>query len=230
MNDIVIYTALYGNKDDLKDPPSVNNSCDYICFTDNSKLQSSVWDIVYRSPIHKDPVRNARSYKIQPYKFLNKYNLSLWVDANFMIRNGLELFFEATNYLENSHMLTFGHDRGPRDCIYSEAKAVIESKKDDPDIVEKQMSKYRNEGYPPKRGLSATSILLRKHNEKDMVELANMWWSEICNYSRRDQLSLYYCIWKLGIKYTLWTYPEIDIRCNYWFQWEPHNFEEQEWC
>ena len=52
---------------------------------------------------------------------------------------------------------------------------------------------------------------------------------EVENFSRRDQLSLYYCTWKLDIKHYLLKYPNIDIRNNDWFQWLPHNYESQRW-
>jgi len=228
MNKTVVYTSIYGDKDTLKDPLSYNKDFDYICFTDNKELKSNIWNIVYKEPTHKDPVRSAKIFKIKPHEFLKEYDISLWVDANFIIKDDLETFLAKSQRLKSANMLLFEHDQG-RDCIYDEAEVIIFDKKDDVNLVQKQMEKYRIENYPPKRGLSANSIMLKKHNECDMIDLANMWWKEVESFSRRDQLSLYYCTWKLDIKHYLLKYPKINIRNNEWFQWLPHNYESQEW-
>tara|TARA_R110000824_G_scaffold151061_4_gene321938 strand:- start:81 stop:770 length:690 start_codon:yes stop_codon:yes gene_type:complete len=228
MNKVVIYTSIYGKKDTLKDPLQVNKDCDYLCFTDNKDIKSDVWKVIYKEPTHEDPVRCAKIFKIKPHDFLKEYDLSLWVDANFLIKNDLTSFFAKCQYLDKADMLLFSHDQG-RDCIYDEAAIISAHNKDNPEIVKAQIEKYKKDGYPSKRGLSANSIMLKKHNKHDMIDLANMWWEEVENFSRRDQLSLYYCTWKLNIKHYLLKYPKIDIRNNEWFQWLPHNYESQKW-
>ena len=228
MRKVVVYTSIYGNKDTLKDPLVQNKDFDYVCFTDNEDIKSDAWKIIYKDAIHEDPVRSAKIFKIKPHEYLQDYEISLWVDANFIIKNDLKSFFDKSQYLKNANMLLFEHDQG-RNCIYDEAEIISFSKKDNPDVVKAQMQKYKSDNYPAQRGLSANSIMLKKHNECAMIDLANMWWKEVENFSRRDQLSLYYCTWKLDIKHYLLKYPNIDIRNNDWFQWLPHNYESQRW-
>jgi len=150
----------------------------------------------------------------------------LWVDANFLIYGDLNLFLEEAHNLKDTNMMLFQHDQ-ERFCLYDEAEVVIRHQKDDIELVKRQIQKYKKEGYPPQRGLSANSIMLRKHNKNDMMALGNMWWEEISQFSRRDQLSLYYCTWKLELKHYLLKYPDMDIRSNPWFRWLPHNYEVQ---
>ena len=213
MNKVAVYTSIYGDKDTLKDPLIVNKDFDYICFTDNKNIKSNVWKIVHKDYTHQDPVRSAKVFKIKPHEYLQDYEISLWVDANFIIKNDLKSFFDKSQYLKNANMLLFEHDQG-RNCIYDEAEVISFTKKDDPEIVNKQMQRYKDDKYPEQRGLSANSIMLKKHNERGMIDLANMWWKEVENFSRRDQLSLYYCTWKLDIKHYLLKYPKTDIRNN----------------
>jgi len=228
MNKKVIYTAVYGNKDIIKNPIYKNKDWDYICFTDNKDIQSDTWEIRFLDPTHLDPVRSAKIFKVKPHEFLSDYDISLWVDANFIIKNDLNSFLKKSNELQQAHMLLFQHDQG-RNCIYDEGKIIIQHNKDNPNLVAQQMEKYKKDKYPSQRGLSANSIMLRRHNEDNIIELSNMWWEEITKFSRRDQLSLFYCIWKLSIKFYLLKYPDVDIRNNRWFQWLPHNFEQQRW-
>ena len=228
MNKKVVYTAIYGDKDILKNPIFVNKDWDYICFTDNENIESDLWQIRLVDAIDTDPVRSAKIFKVKPHEFLSDYEISLWLDANFLIKNDLNSFLERYNELQDAHMLLFQHDQG-RNCLYDEGKIIIQHNKDNPSLVNQQMEKYKTEKYPPQRGLSANSIMLRRHNEADIVDLSNMWWEEINQFSRRDQLSLYYCTWKLTTKHYLIKYPNVDIRNNVWFQWLPHNYESQRW-
>lgn len=44
-NKFVVYTALFGNYDDLIDPKENYEGCDFICFTDQKHLTSDIcWD------------------------------------------------------------------------------------------------------------------------------------------------------------------------------------------
>jgi len=227
-NNKVVYTALYGNKDILRNPLVVSDNFDYVCFTDNKSLNSDVWQFKYSEPIHSDPVRSAKIFKAKPHEYFPDYEISIWVDANFLIKSDLNLFLEKANNLKDANMLLFQHDQG-RNCIYDEAEIIINHKKDDPDIVNKQMKKYHDDKYPTNNGLTANSILLRRHNSNDIINLSNLWWNEIEQFSRRDQLSFCYCLWKNSVKYYLLKYPNSDIRNNQWFHWLPHNYELQKW-
>lgn len=42
----VLYTAIFGNHDKLKEPV-VTNGWEYILFTNNRELKSDIWDIRY---------------------------------------------------------------------------------------------------------------------------------------------------------------------------------------
>ena len=59
-------------------------------------------------------------------------------------------------------------------------------------------------------------------------ELNELWWSEISAHSRRDQLSLDYVLWRLGIRpahfpATVYTSPEL-------FVWQKHRrYGPQRW-
>lgn len=79
--DTVIYTAIFGDKDDLQ-PISHLTDCDYIVFTDNKELTSSVYQVVFCPPVYEDPARNAKRYKILSHEVLSSYRYSIWLDAN----------------------------------------------------------------------------------------------------------------------------------------------------
>ena len=45
---VVFYTAIFGEYDLLKEPPKkLTTKCDFLCFTDNEKLRSKYYKIIY---------------------------------------------------------------------------------------------------------------------------------------------------------------------------------------
>src|SRR5262249_39834322 len=72
------------------------------------------------------------------------------------------------------------------------------------------------DGYPRHAGLTANGVLLRRHS-KPIRQLGEQWWREIHQGSWRDQLSLGYVAWKLGLRYALldsncWDGPLFEYR------------------
>ena len=75
--------------------------------------------------------------------------------------------------------------------------------KDNPNLVLKQVENYQKEGYPINNGLIVSGVILRRHNELDVIESMELWWEELKYNSKRDQLSFNYAAWKTGLKFNL---------------------------
>ena len=67
-----------------------------------------------------------------------------------------------------------------------------------------QYNRYLNDGFEDKFGLAECSILVRKHNDRVLIDLMNMWWEEFRRGVKRDQLSLMPCIEISGFKGLEW--------------------------
>ena len=186
----IIYTAITGGKGILKDNQNKENAR-LVAFTE---LKSQSWEIRKPLNIFVDPNRNAKIYKVLPQQFLD-CEYSLWIDASITLLVPLQNLIDR--FLRDSDIAMFKHYK--RNCIYDEAKVCRKMKLDDPEIIDRQMEKYKKEGYPAKNGLNEGTIILRRHTKK-IEEFNNLWWSEISSGSRRDQLSLNYCLWKLRLR------------------------------
>lgn len=201
LNKIAVFTALIGNYDELNDPIRVENDfCDYYCFTDNEQLKSDVWKIVYvkQSDYSElkglDKVKFARYIKTHPHTFLKEYKHTIFIDANLTIRKSLIAWYCL--YSNGNGILTFKHP--DRDCVYDEEIRCKEMNKDNPVVMDKQISRYRKEGYPKHNGLVMTNLMYRENN-KEVNNFNEKWWKEIKKESRRDQLSFNYVQWKTKI-------------------------------
>ena len=228
MNKNVIYTAIFGGYDNLPEPSVIPEGWDFICFTDGD-IKSDIWNIRKVTSLYEDSTRTARKYKILPHRFLKKYENSIWVDGNFLIKGDVNILWKNhmdLNLTVYSHMATFDK----RNCIYEEAKMINhlfninqspnKKPKDNLSIIENQMQRYKKQNYPEDNGLIMSGVLLRKHNSKDVIKTMESWWSELKYGSRRDQLSFNYVCWKEGM-----SFMEIydDIRDNKFFKLLKHN-------
>lgn len=200
-SNIVVYTAIFGGYDGLLPQPR-KKGIDYICFTDRP-LKSDSWKVVQVTRPFEDPVRCARMYKVNPHKFLPDYQRSIWIDGNYLIRG--KIVDWAHGLLGRKPIWVFDHDQCPEDqrnCVYREHEAIIEvfevsgKKKDDFAVMQQQMNRYRQEGYPEENGLIFSAAILREHHHPEVIKTMEAWWSEISAGSRRDQLSFDYAAWK----------------------------------
>lgn len=217
MNKFVVYTALFGNYDDLIEPKEKFEGCDFVCFTDQKHLKSNIWEIQLIDKCDLPPNMINRKYKILPHLFLCEYEWSLYVDANIaIVSNPLDL---AIKYLTEYDMVLPNHFA--RDCIYDEAKECVILGKAKIKEVDIQMNKYRKEGFPKHFGLGENSILLRKHNNENIIRLMNDWWDELNTQTKRDQLSFAYVLWKNGQKFHFM--DESARNRSGYFEYIPHN-------
>ena len=215
-NKKVVYTCITGLYDGLIEPEYITDGYDYVCFTDNNDFSSGIWDI---RPLPKEveglsQVKKQRFIKINPHLFLPEYELSVWVDGNITLKGSLNELTEKT-LVDDCSIYVPKHPS--RDCIYSEAKAVISMKKDKEENVNPQIDRYEEEGFPSKYGLLQSNIVIRKHNNEDCKKLMEAWSDEVINGSHRDQLSFNYVLWKNNDVKVI--YLDKKIYKSEWFYW-----------
>lgn len=213
-NKNVIYTCITGGYDTLIEPKKIDSDFDYVCFTDNDKLQSNVWEI---RPMPKeveclDNCRKQRFVKINPHIVLPEYNISIWIDGNIEIKDCLSDFIEENIKNEVS---IFIPKHPSRKCIYEEALVCKQLKKDNINLIDKQIQTYKKEGMPANLGLPQSGIILRKHNDNSCIKIMESWWNEVKNKSLRDQLSFNYVLWKN--KDVKVDYIDFEIYKSKWF-------------
>lgn len=192
-NKIVVFTCITDGYDVLRDVLLKDRAVDYICYT-NTEIKSGTWDVRPMPTILDGvaPTKRCRAIKINPHVFLDDYDISLWVDGNIQIIGSALDFIQKTLVFYSFY--TAKHPR--RICTYQEGIEVAKLRKEIPGVIEKQMNKYKREGFPTNHGLCQTGILLRRHNDPDIIKLDSEWWQEVLRESKRDQLSFNYTCWK----------------------------------
>jgi hypothetical protein len=188
----VIYTAITAGKDQLRNPVCRIPGVSYVCFTDTPHLYASAWQVRPINWTHADPTRMAKRPKLLPHRYLQEFDWSLWIDANFEIVDDLAPFIR--DHLEQGpfHALR----QFQRSCAYEVVDACIKYKKDDPAILRAQAGRYRELGMPVGLPVAACGVMLRHHNAPAVARTMELWWNELENGSRRDQLSLPFVLWR----------------------------------
>jgi len=192
-NSIVLYTVITNNYDELKEIPKqfINPHIDYICLTDNKKLRSNTYKIQLIEEKFDEPLQN-RFYKLTINKYIKDYKISIYIDGKISIVGD---FYHLLEELSNYDFISFKHYK--RDCLYKEGAVLLHPYKQQAakENVVPLIQKIKQNKFPKKFGLCDTSILIRKHNEK-IINSMDLWFYMLRRYSKRDQLSFMYCIWK----------------------------------
>lgn len=213
----VIYTALFWNYDKLRDPKKVDTNIDYICFTDDKKLSSKAWKIIYIKPVLSPNMENRR-YKILTHKFLKEYDQSLYIDANIQIINKISKLFDE--YLSNSDIACPKHLE--RNCAYQEFEKCIEIGLVNKKMASTQKVLYEKEWFPKNFWLYEMSIIFRNHKSEKVIDIMTRWFNQLEKYTQRDQLSFWYSLWK-NWKANIKQIKENSRLKNKYFKIFPHN-------
>ncbi|MBM6615365.1 DUF616 domain-containing protein [Desemzia sp. RIT804] len=197
---IAVYTCIVGNYDMIVEPLFVPNNCDFYIFTDLPISNDSVWkkidvNLLDEKVKRLDSIRMNRYIKMHPHFFLNKYRYSIYVDGNIQIVSDL------TEYIYSIGKCgVAAHFHSERDCVYDECNSVTSMKKDSTESINRHRMHLKNNNMPVRYGLIECNVLVRDHQNKIITKIMEEWWYEFSNYSKRDQISLPYVLFKNNIK------------------------------
>lgn len=196
---LIVYTTLLGNTDPLHEP-AVDCGDEYVCFTDRTLPPTSRWRAVHIGA-GGAPTRVSRTIKLNPHRLFPDAGATLWIDACFTLQTGVRRLLNQ----HDEDIVTFRHR--DRSRITDEAHEIARLGKARPIDVYRQLAAYQSEGFDtpasPMRELSCNGVVLRRNTPR-VAELCDLWTQQIERYTLRDQMSLDYCAWKLGVRIGRW--------------------------
>lgn len=193
---LVVYTAVTGGFKNALRPP-VNwedpdeRDIQLVCISDCLFKAPAPWALVPPLWEHADPRRTARWHKLLPHRIWPEATYWLWMDGNQQL--ACNPWMLVDKFMADTSVVSYKHPQ--RGDVYDEAEACIRLEKDDPGTIKVQITRYRQDKYPPKSGLTETTIMLRRNTPK-VCEMNEAWWAEMKQGSCRDQLSFDYVMWK----------------------------------
>ena len=191
-NDFVVYTAIFGKYDELKDPLFPSLPCDFICFTDDLELTSNVWEVKYVDAGSGTSSFWNRKFKMLPHRYLSEYSYSLYVDGN------IQLVGDPVSALvaECSDIRIAIPPHQERTCSYTELATCLDMGLITKAAEKRWMDIYKEAGFPFNQGLFENSVIFRTHQDPHVAKVMDAWWEEYRATGGRDQLSLSYMAWK----------------------------------
>lgn len=194
MTNLIIYTAITNDYDQLVEKQPICDSNHFVAFTDKT-YSNTQWEIRPSCREFTDANRNAKIHKILSHKYFPETEYSLWMDGTILLQTSTKYLIDK--YIKNTDVAVFKHPT--RNCLYAEAQVCQNKLLDDPQIIQQQIDRYKAEGYPENNGLVEATIILRRHTEQTK-QFNELWWEEIKKGSRRDQISFNYAASKCNVK------------------------------
>ncbi len=196
-NRIAVYTAIFGEIDNLIEPLVKPPEVDYYVITDCNVKKNSLWKKIdvsnYSFPKNITNQLKNRYCKLFPDEFISGYDYSIYVDGNILVVSDLS---KLVKNIGDYSIGIFTHPS--RDDLYVEAAAVIYLNNATGKEVKKQILAYKNEGFPKNYGLFENSLIVRRQNDNEVKKIMMDWWIQLNTYTKRDQLSFMYVLWKNG--------------------------------
>lgn len=230
---IVVYSALFGDKDSLWSvPPVALQGATYVLFTEKSRKEVGLWTDFKGKPVvlfgtntlrcpqptweqrivewPYDSRMSARYAKLMSHKLLPKYDYSIWIDSNIRLRIAPK---KAIKWLSLGDFAAFKHP--DRNCLFQEIEACLSFNKGNKKKLRAQQRAYREARMPKNWSLLSTRSVIRRNTDR-VANLNELWWGELLKYSERDQVSLPLVCWRNGFT---WSHiPGKALHCNhYWF-------------
>ncbi len=195
---LVVYTAVVGDYDDLLPPPQSHESdaaISYVCLTDRTDGPVPGW--TYRELPRAELSAQSRNRwaKFHPHLLFPDHNASIYIDGNIeVVHDPMPLAIEL---LPQSSIGLYDHP--VRTCPFEEASECARIGFDWSPVIREQMQRYALDGFPRDHGLFEGNIIVRAHHDTPVIRAMERWWDEWDKGVKRDQLSLMYVLWKEGL-------------------------------
>ncbi len=196
---LTVFTAWIGMYDVPRPAPEFRRcgavpGCRHRCVAITDSEQTAPgWEIRRLEP-SPDPKTTARMIKILSHRWFPDADTTIWLDGAMSMNAPPTALLD---WIAREDMAAFAHPS--RDCAYAEGERCVVKGKAGRQVISRQLSAYRDQGFPEHFGLVETGVLVRRHTDA-VKELNEAWWEQILRYSRRDQVSLPYVSWQKGLQ------------------------------
>ena len=193
---LVIYTVIFGNYDDIQEPEFYGESIEYYIITDQELSEDSRWKkydyFKWESRLQgMSNIQKNRFFKMNAHLVFADYKYSVYVDGNVRIKDNP---WKLVNRIGTSGVAVYRHKK--RFCVYDEA-LFYEINRNIKDVkIHAFIKKLKKEKMPKGYGLLQCSIIYRDHENSICRKVMEQWWNCFCNSCDRDQLSLPYILYK----------------------------------
>lgn len=213
--DVAVYTCILPYQfTALKTPIYINEDRSQVHYWAITDFQQGIypwWDYVVERDPELTSRRDLQKYKMLSHLYLPEYAYTVWVDGDARLKVDPLLLVDLLK--ESGKSLAFGTHPW-RDCSYDEGRVCAGLKQNSAEIINAQLARYREEGFPEHYGLCASTFFVRDNRDPEACAFFELWLDETMKGSHRNQISFGFAAWKLGIDILWWEIPWGDN--EYW--------------
>ena len=195
----VVYTSIT-NAYDLP-VPVAEPGVSFVCFTERRMKNGKGWE--YRTLACPPTLASGhyinRFHKIFPHQILDSTRYSVYVDGNIRYQASFDKLI-AEFAASGAALGVFRHPDGR--TLREEADACRTLGKFDTfDEVRlsAQLGSYEEDRFDIDSKISANYLIVRDHAHQSLSGTMSLWWSHLFEYTKRDQMSLNYVLWKTNL-------------------------------
>lgn len=196
---IAVYTCITGDYDEIPHIYLKEDSCDYYLITNNPKITSDEWKVLYIEEEKFKEYNNSmlnRYFKLHPTYYFKDYDYAFYLDGNINIISTLSDLISKMDLNVGLSM----HQHKDRNCVYEEVKACKILKKGNYEKLEQLVQFYEKKGFPKNYGMLECSIIFIHLKNKLSLAILEEWWELfVKSECGRDQMILPYILFKRNI-------------------------------
>jgi hypothetical protein len=200
---VKIYSCVTNAYDKVVEKAIICDSIkEWVLYTDDFRIEADGWNRIKLN--HPEELKDLKSvdrwYKFFPHKFLKDVDISIYIDGNIEILKNLKPLIDKF-YKSGFLIGCFKHPQ--RDNILEEIQACYSLNKidlHDGFSIQQQLSSYHKDGFDLRSKLFSGGVIFRRHTQIAKLDSSmNLWWNQLCTYTKRDQLSLPYVLWRANL-------------------------------
>lgn len=195
---IAVYTCVTNNYDQIIHPHRQEENVDFFFFTNDPKIESSFWKVMM--PVSPPRLASGhdinRFHKLFPHQFLHAYRYSVYMDGNVRYSGK---FSDLVDQLRIQNLALAAYSHSCKRSVEEEASTCVkENRLDSYDLerIDYQLSHYKSDGFDTTTPITENNLIVRDHHHPTLPFTMSLWWSQLFEFSKRDQISLQYAIWK----------------------------------
>lgn len=218
-NKVAIYTAIYNDYDSLKLPADLNPNFDYILITNAATKNIGPWQLRHGTG-GTTPSRAARFAKLHPHQLLQEFDYAVWIDASVMITGKIDSIVDR---FIASGLPIGAIPHSERVSAREEFDACIKLEKDSTNIITKQRCHYEQQLGLNSLPLIESGVMAFNLKHPSCADFLACWWSEIEEFSVRDQLSFGFALHRCQLDFFRLLQNAGGIRGSELFSLMPHD-------
>ena len=202
----VVYACTRLDYDQIFSPVAPTPGVEFVLFADRRPrlVRGWRWRPLPEAARSLSPTLANRYAKFFPERILPEAEISVYVDANTLILSDLTPLI-AEFAASGADIGLFRHrERASLAEELAFGRQVGKIPAADAAKGEAQLAHYREAGLPPDVALTENAIIFRRHGRPALGPAMELWWAQLEEFTKRDQLSLPYVLFRSGLAVKLW--------------------------